>query len=105
MAMGSPLGLGRVVCVLADGKRGNKPERWPGPKTRGVKVEHRMIAAEEAIAHLTRTVDELSEVVTRQAREIAVLNARVGLLMDREAEREADSGSSIPLADQRPPHW
>ena len=64
-----------------------------------------MIAAEEAIAHLTRTVEDLSEVVARQAREIAVLNARVGLLMDREAEREADSSSSIPLADQRPPHW
>jgi SlyX protein len=26
-------------------------------------------------------------------------------LMQREAEREADAGGTIPLADQRPPHW
>lgn len=64
-----------------------------------------MIAAEEALAHLTRTVEELSEVVARQAREIAVLNRRVGILLEREAEREADGANSIPLADQRPPHW
>lgn len=64
-----------------------------------------MIAAEEAIAHLTRVVEELSEVVARQAREIAVLNRRAELLMLREAEREADDANSIPLADQRPPHW
>ncbi|WP_434802207.1 SlyX family protein [Paracoccus sediminicola] len=60
---------------------------------------------EEAIAHLTRMVEELSEVVARQDREIARLQARVGMLLDREAEREAESGSGIPLADQRPPHW
>lgn len=64
-----------------------------------------MIAAEEALAHLTRVVEELSEVVARQAREIAVLNRRAELLMLREAEREADDANSIPLADQRPPHW
>lgn len=59
---------------------------------------------EERIAHLTRSVDELSEVVARQAREIDRLARRVGLLLEREAEREAEGGS-IPLADQRPPHW
>jgi len=59
---------------------------------------------EERIAHLTRTVDELSEIVARQAGEIDRLARRVGLLMEREAEREAEGGG-IPLADQRPPHW
>ncbi|MDO5605508.1 MAG: SlyX family protein [Paracoccus sp. (in: a-proteobacteria)] len=59
---------------------------------------------EESIAHLTRMVDELSDVVARQNREIARLAARVGLLMEREAEREAEGGT-IPLADQKPPHW
>ena len=29
----------------------------------------------------------------------------LGLLLEREAEREVAAGSSIPLADQRPPHW
>ena len=60
---------------------------------------------EEQIAHLTRTVEDLSEVVARQAREIDVLGRRLGLLMQLEAEREADTGGTIPLADQRPPHW
>lgn len=59
---------------------------------------------EEELAHLRRAVDDLSEVVARQAREIERLSRRVGLLMEREAEREAEGGT-IPLADQRPPHW
>ena len=59
---------------------------------------------EEGIAHLTRMVEELSDVVTAQGREITRLQARIGMLMEREAEREAEGGT-IPLADQRPPHW
>lgn len=59
---------------------------------------------EEQIAHLTRVTDDLSEVVARQEREIARLSRLVGLLMEREAEREA-AGGTIPLADQKPPHW
>lgn len=59
---------------------------------------------EEQIAHLTRVADDLSEVVARQEREIARLARIVGLLAEREAEREADGGT-IPLADQKPPHW
>ncbi|QJD17925.1 SlyX family protein [Paracoccus sanguinis] len=59
---------------------------------------------EERIAHLTRAVEELSDVVTRQDVELRRLSRRVGLLMEREADREAAEGT-IPLADQRPPHW
>jgi len=60
---------------------------------------------EEALAHLTRVVDELSEVVARQDVEITRLSRRVGMLMEREAERELDQGGTVPLADQKPPHW
>jgi SlyX protein len=60
---------------------------------------------EEQIAHLTRTVEDLSDVVARQEREIERLARRVGLLLEREAEREAEGAGTIPLADQRPPHW
>lgn len=63
-----------------------------------------LTAIEERLAHLTRSVDDLSEVVAMQAREIARLQARIAMLMEREAEREADAGT-VPLADQRPPHW
>lgn len=64
----------------------------------------RELRLEEAVAHLTRVVEDLSEVMARQEREIARLARRIGLLMEREAEREAEGGT-IPLADQRPPHW
>lgn len=60
---------------------------------------------EERLAHLMRMVEDLSEVVARQDGEIAVLTRRVEMLMSREAEREMDQGGSVPLADQRPPHW
>ena len=60
---------------------------------------------EEALAHLVRMVDDLSEVVTRQDAEIARLSGRVQLLMTREAEREAAEGGGIPLGDKPPPHW
>jgi SlyX protein len=59
---------------------------------------------EEQVAHLTRAVEDLSDTVARQEREIARLAARVTQLMEREAEREAGAGS-LPLADQTPPHW
>ena len=60
---------------------------------------------EERIAHLTRTVEDLSDVVARQAREIELLERRVAMLMQRAAEAEVDAGGTVPLADQRPPHW
>ena len=61
-------------------------------------------AVEERMAHLQRAVEELSDVVARQDAEIRRLSRHVGLLMEREADREAAEGA-IPLADQRPPHW
>lgn len=61
---------------------------------------------EEQIAHLTKAVDDMSEVIARQDVEMAILTRRVEMLMSREAERESDpSNGSIPLADQKPPHW
>ncbi|MFN3208692.1 MAG: SlyX family protein [Roseovarius sp.] len=43
---------------------------------------------EEKIAHLTRAVDDLSDTVARQETMIALLNRRVQMLMEREAERD-----------------
>jgi len=60
---------------------------------------------EEQIAHLTKTVDELSEIVARQEGELAMALRRLTMLMEREATREMDGGGTVPLADQRPPHW
>jgi len=60
---------------------------------------------EETVAHLSRIVEDLSEIVARQEREIDYIKRRVGLLLEREASRELDAGGTIPLADQKPPHW
>ncbi len=60
---------------------------------------------EEQIAHLTRSVDDLSEVVTRQEEEIVTLNRRVHMLMQREGERDASGGGAVVLGDERPPHY
>lgn len=60
---------------------------------------------EEKIAHLTRTVDELSDVVARQESEIATLTRRVEMLMRREGEREAQGSGGVVLGDERPPHY
>jgi SlyX protein len=59
---------------------------------------------EERVAHLIRAVDDLSDVVTRQGREIDRLTRLVQLLVEREAEREAMAGEG-PAANVRPPHW
>ena len=64
-----------------------------------------MTAYEERIAHLARMLDDLSEVVARQDNEIARLTRRVEMIMSREAEREFAAGGSVPLAEQKPPHW
>lgn len=61
--------------------------------------------AQERIAHLERTVDELSDELARQGRQMALLERQLRLLMEREADRAAEDAPGVPLADQRPPHW
>ena len=65
----------------------------------------RIRALEEALAHLTRQAEDLSEVIARQDAELARLTRRVEMLLRAAAEQQLESGNSIPLADQRPPHW
>ena len=60
---------------------------------------------EEQIAHLTRTVEDLSDIVARQEKEISTLNRRVEMLMRREGEREASGSGGVIVADERPPHY
>lgn len=65
----------------------------------------RIETLEERVAHLMRAVEDLSDVVARQSRELERLMRVTQLLAEREAERESDGSSAIPLADQKPPHW
>ncbi len=60
---------------------------------------------EEKIAHLLRSVDDLSDIVASQQNEIERLTARVEMLMRREGEREAAGGGGVVIGDERPPHY
>ena len=60
---------------------------------------------EEQIAHLTRTVEDLSEIIARQEGEITTLNRRVHMLMQREGERDMAGGGGVVIGDERPPHY
>ncbi|MEO9574032.1 MAG: SlyX family protein [Tateyamaria sp.] len=64
-----------------------------------------MDTLEEKIAHLTRTVEDLSDIVARQERELALVTRRAQMLMAREAEREAQGGGGVVVGDERPPHY
>ena len=68
-------------------------------------AEARIRQLEEALAHLVRLTEDLSEVIARQDGELAALTRRVEMLMRAAAEQQLDTGGSIPLADQRPPHY
>jgi SlyX protein len=59
---------------------------------------------EERVAHLIRAVEDLSDVVAAQGKEIDRLSRLVQLLVEREAEREA-MATDGPAANVRPPHW
>ena len=71
----------------------------------GMLMEQTIEKLEEQIAHLSRTVEDLSDVVARQDSEIALLTRRVHMLMEREASREAEGGGGVVIGDERPPHY
>ena len=60
---------------------------------------------EERMAYLERIIDDLNEVVAGQSKEIETLTRRVAMLMEREAQREADGGGGVVFGDERPPHY
>ena len=68
-------------------------------------MDTRITELEETTAHLTKTVEELSDIIARQDTEIALLTRKVQLLMEREAGREADEGVAVVVGDERPPHY
>ena len=63
----------------------------------------RVEVLEERVAHLMRGVEDLSDVVAAQALEVDRLTRLVGMLAEREADREAAGDPASP--NVRPPHW
>ncbi len=68
-------------------------------------TDQRITDLEEQLAHLTRAVEDLSDIIARQDGELTLLTNRVRMLMEREASREQGAGGTVALSDQRPPHW
>lgn len=66
--------------------------------------DERQERIERHLAELARMVEDLSETVARQEATLERLGNRVALLMEREAEREAEGGAAV-YTDRRPPHW
>lgn len=60
---------------------------------------------QERIAHLERQVDDLSDIVAKQDKEILRLSKLVELLAKAEASREAEGSGGAVFADERPPHY
>lgn len=52
-------------------------------------------------AHQARQIEDLNEVVTRQAGELDMLRRKLTVMVQRLAEME----SNPPPAGEKPPHW
>ena len=61
-------------------------------------------AIEEKLAHLERALNELSDVVARQQKELDRATDRHQRLMDKMAAMESDMGASA-TAEEKPPHY
>lgn len=65
-------------------------------------MSSRLAETETKISYLMKDIDDLSEIVTKQGRELEQLTKQVSFLMQKENERDDLSG--IVLGD-KPPHW
>jgi SlyX protein len=62
----------------------------------------RLTENEAKISYLVKDIEDLSEIVAEQSRELEKLNKQVSFLIKKEIERDDISG--VVLGD-KPPHW
>ena len=65
-------------------------------------ISSRLTENEEKISFLVKDIEDLSDIVEKQSRELEKLNTKVSFLIQKENERDEISG--IVLGD-KPPHW
>jgi len=70
----------------------------------GTVMTDRLATIEEKLAHLELAVNELSDVVARQQKELDRATDRHQRLIDKLATMESDWGSSA-TAEEKPPHY
>ncbi len=64
----------------------------------------RLSSIEEKLAHLELAVNELSDVVARQQKELDQATQRHQRLLDKMSAMESDFGPSA-TAEEKPPHY
>jgi len=62
----------------------------------------RLTENETKISYLIKDIEDLSDIVAKQSRELEKLNKKVSFLIQKETERDDISG--VVLGD-KPPHW
>ena len=62
----------------------------------------RLTENEAKISYLIKDIEDLSDIVAKQGRELEKLNKKVSFLIQKETERDDISG--VILGD-KPPHW
>ena len=62
----------------------------------------RLTENEAKISYLVKDIEDLSDIVAEQSRELEKLNKQVSFLIKKETERDDISG--VVLGD-KPPHW
>ncbi|WP_188670196.1 SlyX family protein [Neptunicoccus cionae] len=63
-----------------------------------------MTLLEERLAHTIKTAEDLSDVVTDQAKRITLLERQVAALLELARDQSAGDGS-VTFSDQPPPHY
>ena len=65
-------------------------------------ISSRLTENEIKISYIIKDIEDLSEIVAKQSRELEKLNKKVSFLIQKETERDDISG--VVLGD-KPPHW
>ena len=71
-------------------------------KTENSATNSRLTENEDNISYLIKDIEDLSDIVAKQSRELEKLNKKVSFLIQKETERDDISG--VVLGD-KPPHW
>ena len=71
-------------------------------KTENKETYSRLTENKAKISYLIKDIEDLSDIVAKQSRELEKLNKKVSFLIQKETERDDISG--VVLGD-KPPHW
>jgi SlyX protein len=63
------------------------------------------IIIEEKLSHIMKSLDELSDIVTKHETTITLSTSRIEKLMNMLAEKELESGDAAYFQDDKPPHY